>query len=748
MASLRRRLDDILEERKLRASDLEAHEQRWTALRGSLEQLSGALDDLARHPNGPEGAAQLARRTGELPSKIDSDVETRLGRVRRRFMRSTINIGVAGRSRVGKSTLLQRLSGLNDDQIPTGESLEVTAVRSRIFHSTTASEAIITFHDWGSFRTLVLTPYCERLGWRPAPATPEELRSAVLPEISEGDPNSATLAKLRLKVEEMQRSLDSYLHLLTGDTRNVPLTQLRALVAFPEGEDQTKERRGGPPANRAYLAVREAVIYCAFPGVDVQRLGLIDLPGTGGINAAGEGRHVAGLKDEVDFIVNLCRPERYSHWGTEDAVTLDLVKESRCGADSQDFCHILINKGRATARQMDDFEEDARSSVGGGASRDYTIRRCDAISPESVRDDVLAPTLHHLAERLPGMDRAAMTYAMEGTGSTARQIQSVLLEVGNLLDSLPPAASSGLRVYQLAQELHQELGSDFYDLTEGMKEGARKGDTAEFEAEVHACEERCEAFLTDGLGRGRELWLNQVVKRLKTSKSTQSVAVKELNHVRIEFSRMFMGLDSLLQARIDRLQEQVVQLLAPRLALSGESSTDMLRQFRSLADEAGTSGFVAVIDELLDLSVSYRSHLHPQVREAMVLLEPESTERDGATKAERIEPVSFDEDGAEDLLIQINNIGTKVIGDCTRELFQRARLPDQAIYAAAEQFADGLLRAGPSEEDFHALALEHRDRIWPDEFASIDSQHRLHKRCRASMTAALAAADLLAEAPR
>lgn len=256
-------IEEILALRASRAALLRKRLGSWEALRDQIRGLTQALTELTLHPSASESVRLALEELleGRDPTdQIDREVIPRLQRVEQRFARSRLNIGVAGMARVGKSTLLQAISGLGDGQIPTGDDLPVTAVRSRIFHSSSA-RAIISFHTWDSFRTDVLRPYFERLKWGAPPSPPAGFRRYEPSSQAGSSETAAVDSALRDRVRGMIASFDTYESLLTGDTQTLPLDKLRGFVAYPSS---TEEVNGRPL--RKYLAVREVVIEYPFPG--------------------------------------------------------------------------------------------------------------------------------------------------------------------------------------------------------------------------------------------------------------------------------------------------------------------------------------------------------------------------------------------------------------------------------------------------------------------------------------------------
>lgn len=298
---------------------------RRAALPGILRRLQAVRDLAALGQRTADGVRALAddssddevietaRQFGaESFASVFADAVAALEVVTTRLQRETINIGVSGQARMGKSTLLQSITGLGEEQIPTGSGLPVTAVRSRIFHVATHPEAILRLHSWVSFRRDVLGPYHRELNLREPPATVEEFRRQRYETPPKSDQERPSCVAIRRKLSEIQASLDSFVPWLRDAEERVPIDQLRPFVAYPNAEQQ--ERVDAP---RPYLAVRDVRIFTAFPRTPVEHLGLIDLPGLGELTPDAERHHVERLRNEVDLVVLVTRPWRALRFGRQ-----------------------------------------------------------------------------------------------------------------------------------------------------------------------------------------------------------------------------------------------------------------------------------------------------------------------------------------------------------------------------------------------------------------------------------------------
>ena len=222
--------------------------------------------------------------------------------------RDTVNVGVSGQARVGKSTLLQSVSGLGDDQIPTGQALPVTAVRSRIFHSPgprTRHPAPALVRHVRRRRPRAVPRgaghgRAAHLGRTSSPHWPYPKRARALRRRPR---RPAELATLLNRLRAMQASLPTYEPDLTGGERELAPRGAAAVGRLPD-ERQLGARPGGAPLPRGARRA-DRVPLPARPGAPPGRR---RPAGARRVRRRAEPHHVDGLQNEVDAVLLVKRP--------------------------------------------------------------------------------------------------------------------------------------------------------------------------------------------------------------------------------------------------------------------------------------------------------------------------------------------------------------------------------------------------------------------------------------------------------
>jgi hypothetical protein len=381
----------------------------------ALRQPTAEQAIVAREIEAEPGAAEI-RGLQQAIAALTPDLVA----IRNRIDRDTVNIGVIGRAKAGKSTLLRTITDLGEEAIPSTELNPTTAARSRILHSPGRADAEISLLTWDQFRDGYLAPLHRDAGCEgPVPQTPdafaghkyEDLQK--LPHGESRDEGLLSKQKFLERLHNARDSFPSYRLLLTGPERKLTigqLTELRPYVAYPlDAADK----------HRPYHAVRDIRINCAFPEVDVENLMLVDLPGAGEAGLDIDRQFLQDLKNEVDVLLQVKRPgPNDAYFGDADWDVLDLANEARMGVDKHDFVGVVINTDPAhldPAYVSNAIEQTLKITE----RNNLRLLVGDTASPAEVREQILGPVLQGLADRLAAMDHAAASAALTRAADVA-----------------------------------------------------------------------------------------------------------------------------------------------------------------------------------------------------------------------------------------------------------------------------------------------------------------------------------------
>lgn len=714
------RIAAILETRRGHVPKAAASLAKLKAANIALDSLKLSLQALANDPKAASEIRVLAasQSIDEMRERLNSAIAVQY-RLHARFSRTTVNLGVSGQARVGKSQLLQTISGLGDDALPTGTGTPVTAVRSRIINRP-ESVARLSMHDWFSFRDNVIAPYHVQLKLHGLPETVQQFRTWPYDEPSPDADNENNVMLGRLRT--MRDTLGSYQEYLTGNERTVKdLTQLRQWVAYPKDEVEAR-----------YLAVKDARIECPFPHSDLVGVGLIDLPGLGEIAASAEKHHLDGLREEVDYVLFVKRAnEGMAYWKSEDAKARKLIDDARKPiARPSDFVGIVSNEGGLEQETLDkmltDIDKKANSGLG-----EYPLKlyRCSAIDHLSVIENLVSPVLEHLSDRLPVMDAELLSsVAKEVDDTTAWISKQLQFFQTSVLRTLPEMPGTATRVSNLKDQIRGEIAVELSELMNTLKKAVRGNrDDVAFTKTIHDAHKNIERWASDEtLGRGRQEWLKMARSRCATDQTTAKLATDELNRIRVYVGESYCRLDIHLNERIEELVDQVGSIFVSNCGellrhTNGRRSLELLYDAFLLGEEP-CPNMASAVRDLLDLRVNYRSHFHPRVRSALDVLDQTYIDPDTLEIAYTVQPRDPTPHGTEVVLRDLIDLAVQGSYRVRQELLDDAAIIAKILFAAAEQFADSLIRSGTSESEFLRFCSSYRRELSPGTFDTSESQ--------------------------
>lgn len=745
-ANIIQKIKQIIAERKRQLPIVQQKLEYLETLKNKIKVLDAGFIKLSEEPKANVSLDELTGlfEINDILKVIDENI-AQLQTVAARLNRSTINIGVSGRARVGKSTLLQTISGLSDDEVPTGEGIPVTAVRSRIFNSP-VRQATIYFHTFESFRKERLAGLHDKLPSHISlPRTLEDFRNYKYPtsdeligSLSENERQITEIRSALNDLKEMQEALPTYEHDLNAQEQHVDLSAIRQFVAYP-----TNEERKDVNCPRRYLAVRDIKIECDFPNVDVQELGLIDLPGLGETDPSIEKRHVDGFKNDVDFVLVLKNPSKEAFWSDDDENCLRLLEQAKGHiGKSGDFVAITINNRSGNPPELlDGLLEDIKRKVNEGEKdKHYHSFIFDAKDREIVLQNMLIPVLEHIAKQLPILDHEAITESFRETEKLQQRLSRQIANVENeLKNRIPQIAGADEQRDKLTKKLRKDISSDLQDIVDAMMKEARAyGNLAvedvDFIENIEEIHKEISQWIAIPFGGAIEEWLEEATKTIRTDKGVSKVAIDQFHYIRVEISRRYCGLDPFFNLRISVLWEKIASVLKKKLgnlvpeSMNGKEVLEYLYKKLEEASEPCPE-MISAIKELLNLRIAYRDHLHPRVRQNLDTLNYEIKDPQTGEQRFQITNIRINEEGAKELLKQLQEIARKASHQVRNALLEEAALVPLVLHAAAEQFEDSFIRGQNIEYEFQRLTRSYRNEIWPDAFEGIDR----HNACVANV---------------
>lgn len=256
----------------------------------------------------------------------------------KRLSRESINIGVAGKARQGKSQILQMLTGLSDKQIPTGDGGYCTGSRSVIRNSEN-NLARIYFKKEADLMEQIILPLCRSLSVSPCPGSVRAFLQSVLPE----QPKDTIKANEWINLYELHRDLNdnpTLVNLLGSPAQDVGFDDLRKYVTKDEGDT-------------LFQVVDHVYVETPFDSGLPKGMLVFDLPGLEDPTKGVLETMLTSVKEDSDIVFLMRKPgDMGDDWGNGDIEInkrLQGIYESD-GIEPKDWLLLVMNHVRAHER--------------------------------------------------------------------------------------------------------------------------------------------------------------------------------------------------------------------------------------------------------------------------------------------------------------------------------------------------------------------------------------------------------------
>ncbi|KST66893.1 dynamin family protein [Mastigocoleus testarum] len=655
---------------------------------------------------------------GDIQSGINSELIV-LSKLRSRFSRNTLNIGVMGLMGQGKSTLLKSLSGLSDREIPAYEGAACTAVRSVVCNQVGSVQVRVILHSEKTFLEEVILPYYRTLKLKPEPCNLNEFALASLPEQAPvGATDEAVYQHL---LSDYFQNLEQYRHLIVPG-----IEPQQKVIPVEEVAEYVRQERNtqGKLITFKHLAVREVNIFCPFENPDVGQIALVDIPGLGDSKLGDETVMLETLGKAVDVVLFITRPDpqRYQ-WRKVDTDLYDTAARELNNLAGRAF--MVINHSQRT--------DNMHACRALKDSLQMQVVSCE-IADCSNSDDanqVFDRILNYLAEHILEIDQ-----------EYARQSQERLLKIQQDIDLI---IQSARKVFSGTDNNLSRMIDDTYDDLFGTdRDGWWREITIAFQnlrlefakrcqLPSHSLESSIERVYQNCKENAGILTAddpeNEINQQIQASNPMKAYGdYRDL--LRTLLSDRFNNLDEGLKESTDEVKARIAEILitSGKLSIFPNYSADseFIKAFREFLEQEHSDlrrlllGF-QIIDSF---ELSYSGLIEPQIYQHLV----------------ELSNIQLPNDEPQDVTLKVGpNTNADLIFNALQIDYDRtvARIkaaleeliyqPSIAAYARIEKFIDNIIYHKEAQKDWKKFLRRVRTKVWAQEIGKLEQEQKLQQ---------------------
>lgn len=674
---------NILQKRKATADEPKREKERLESLELRIRQLENLRQQLIHQPSNSSVLVEQLRQIdfSKLLALIVQEQEV-WENLWKRFNRDTVNIGVAGLARQGKSTFLQKVAGLSDAEIPSSDRMPCTSVQSNIYHSKQDTYGLVHFHSQTSFLEEVILPYYQELGFSP-PRNLAEFRNKPFPSAPTNPRQPAKADSVyRHLHDEYYDHFDGYARLLQQQKRAEIITKQQIKEYVSQEYDSE-----GNPLLFSHLAVQKVDIFCCFPKTDVEKVALVDMPGLGDTRLGDAERMIKALGQDVDFILFVRRPPAQGgFWGQSDVDLYDGAYQAlKDKLPLEEWSFMVLNYDGQNGNGCQDLENTR-------VNKGIHVKKClkaNCNNPEAA-NNVLGEVLFYLANNIVRLDKQYMSACQSSLNALQIEVKAELEKARKALEQYGDS-------YAEYVNLRDQFVEGLYDSIEGLRHQLRqepKQPDPDFKAQVDAAIEKCNQ--EPGIPK-----LEQIQSQINR-KGFDGAYFWSIQQMRSNLLKHFHPLEVGLKESLDKKKYEIAEILI-KLGLGGMTEKRGTEFLEALAQKlpAKSNSLKLGFQFLATFEFLYKGFIQSIVWRKISKNFPSDTNIPLATP-----------DDINGILTHLQDHHQEAINNCQKALDGLALLIAEVGHSMVEEFADHITRGEGVEQEWDIFLGKFRTQVW------------------------------------
>ena len=599
-----------------------------------LQQIEAALKDLKSFSNNPDFESVFSTIPIDKTFATIAQAKRVLERALQRLGRTNSSIAVAGKARQGKSQLLQMLTGLGNEQIPTGDTNVCTAARSRIINDPNNQSATVHFLSQREFLEKKIWPAFEddpnrkeALGLSPSPESVQLFLSNPLPELTDASPSRCKFYEALKKIRDDINADPSIAAKLGSAPAQVSLSEVAKYV--------TKDNDELP---NYYHVVDYVDILTPFAVGLPDGIVVFDLPGLGEMTPDIRETALSAIKNDADIVLFLRKLDTDGDaWKEEDLETFDMLSKICQDEDIQpnNWVFLILN---LDTRPSDNNEKNVESMLH-NVPKGYTPVVCNCGSQDAVRS-MISDNMQTLLTNAENIDSACVCRAKM---SMELSIQAAKEALSMMIETVKNSAQSGLdidekfedfkadlrtsfkaevkeRIGDLEDCIRKSLQEHFMEVYNTMEEYYKQMDDAqdEFPADFPTFTPKKLVQQFKG-GRGSDEVVNEAIR--SQLRSIVELMKKPLTQSCEEIRSIYLDRMAELIVHNNPVIQKVIELNNSSSETTSEEKLNSIAKAVGRIESISTSGIIAALNNLLGLNLTYEQQILPIVYENPSILD-------------------------------------------------------------------------------------------------------------------------------
>lgn len=438
MMNIPQKIDGIIAQRMSKLPNVELMQQRLEQIGATVQKLDIICQEAACGKNGNldilfQQDLEIKEKLALINTKKFHDsygcAQESLQQLKNRFSRKQVHISFVGRAGQGKSLVMQKISGLSGDIIPSSDGDDCTGAKS-IITNRADSEISAEIHFYSRMEYVdVVNKYLS------------EIFDDNLYEVSSVDEITLLRQKnLESKLDEKNVRKKSLLtHLmkyinhsdevvpLLGQKMLVPADEIECYVAQYSHKD--RERR-----YYKYLGVKYANIMCHFPFEQCGKIVLVDTIGLGDTALDIREKMLQTVSEDSDAILMISKPDaNRPHIEQYDIDIIEAISDKVTADYVQKMLFWVIN--RVSEGKGENVEGVIRI-INNLKKSNYPIAGCmnvDCMDSGEVENKLLMPVLETLSNNLAQIDEMLLKGAEKQLEELYRSYHDIAVKMEHIL---------------------------------------------------------------------------------------------------------------------------------------------------------------------------------------------------------------------------------------------------------------------------------------------------------------------------